>query len=244
MEKAPRFGKPRQFKRRDTHYNYNRGWDANIGYAGGKYKAKHNKNAQFALDYQPTRREYEDMRNAEASQYDEARKRRYKEGPEWVTKIAHQWKPKQQSQWTPKVKHNEEHNTAPDVHASSSNSNGSYNMIDREIIQQQRYQSGARPYNNQRGNNQYYNQYQQPTHQQWYPQQGYQAWNQPQHPQHPQHPQGYHNNNYYQNPYQQQGHYQQQQQQQYSKPQYRPKDQQQSTQQQSKDSNQSSRKWG
>ena len=52
MEKNPRFGKPRQFRRKDSHFNYNRGWDANIGYAEGKYKAKYNKTAQFELHYQ------------------------------------------------------------------------------------------------------------------------------------------------------------------------------------------------
>eukprot|EP00486_Rosalina_sp_Unknown_P001029 CAMPEP_0201572550 /NCGR_PEP_ID=MMETSP0190_2-20130828/15881_1 /ASSEMBLY_ACC=CAM_ASM_000263 /TAXON_ID=37353 /ORGANISM="Rosalina sp." /LENGTH=378 /DNA_ID=CAMNT_0047998451 /DNA_START=1225 /DNA_END=2358 /DNA_ORIENTATION=+ len=69
MEKNPRFGKPRQFRRKDSHFNYNRGWDANIGYAEGKYKAKHNKNSQFELHYQPTRREYN---QAHGNYYDAA----------------------------------------------------------------------------------------------------------------------------------------------------------------------------
>merc|ERR1712129_257974 len=66
MEKAPRFGKPRDRKRRDTHFNYNRGWDANIGYEGGKYKRKHNQNHHNnngrEMHYQQTRKEYEDSR--------------------------------------------------------------------------------------------------------------------------------------------------------------------------------------
>jgi len=65
MEKGHRFGKPRFFKRRDTHFNYNRGWDTGMGHQEGAYKAKHNKNRQHELHYQPTRAEY----NASHSSY-------------------------------------------------------------------------------------------------------------------------------------------------------------------------------
>eukprot|EP01083_Nonionella_stella_P277793 944552_1 len=184
MEKAPRFGKPKYFKRRDTHYNYNRGWDANIGYVTGKYKAKHNKNSKYELNYQPTRKEYNDMYNNDNN---------YKHAA-----ILNDFKPqqKQQQQWLPKNNNN-------NIHSMTSNSNGPYNNYNNN----KRYYNNARNYNSRRNNNNnYYQQQQQqqpqqhttyynqiPTHQQWYPQQQY---HQPQ--------QTTYYNNYYQNQYQQQ----------------------------------------
>jgi len=81
MEKAPRFGKPRKFRRRDTHFNYNRGWDQNIGYAEGIYKAKHNKHMQYELHYQPTRSEYN---RAHSNYYQQARNEQIL--PQWIPK--------------------------------------------------------------------------------------------------------------------------------------------------------------
>ena len=64
MEFGDRFGKPRKKRRRDTHFNYNRGWDWGQGFRGGAYKAKKNARAiknrdGYMPDYQPTRLDYE-----------------------------------------------------------------------------------------------------------------------------------------------------------------------------------------
>ena len=192
MEKAPRFGKPRQFKRRDTHFNYNRGWDANIGYEGGKYKAKHRKNSQHELHYQQTRKEYNDHHSFQRPQAAVITQSK------WIKKSSSQkvdnshLSVKKFPVFDPypnecdPYKHrpsNAPYPVDPQVDYSQFNNGhnnrnkrgrrGGHRQYNSQRNQQQQQQN-YHQYNNRNNNAaaaSYY--HQQPAHQQWYPQQGY-----------------------------------------------------------------------